>query len=322
MSEAQILTDGFVTEHCIMLVEGEMVDDVLRVHRMGNPIVETRERSLSVMGHQTNLFSSLSTLRKVQELQQQERLHGPEGMFVILSDVHLDKPIVQDKLSVLLEGYKDWDPLPIFVLMGNFCSTPAHPKTVTGYLDDLAQLIARYPRLAQEGRFVLVPGPLDPGLGEILPRPPLPPSFRTALHQKVRHVRFASNPCRIRYFSKEIVLFRQNTVSQLRRLGLWHHRSGTATAVQHTVKTLLDQGHVCPFPGTPVYWQHDHALRLYPLPDAVVLGDRVSQYHENYAGCDAVNPGRFDKDFSFVVYRPVGDDENDHASDVEFSQVP
>ena len=80
MSEAQILTDGFMTEHCIMLVEGEMVDDVLRVHRMGNPIVETRERSLSVMGHQTNLFSSLSTLRKVQELQQ-----------------HLPQPVLQHR---------------------------------------------------------------------------------------------------------------------------------------------------------------------------------------------------------------------------------
>jgi DNA polymerase epsilon subunit 2 len=42
VSEAQILTDGFLTEHCIVLVEGEMVDGVLHVHRMGNPIVETR----------------------------------------------------------------------------------------------------------------------------------------------------------------------------------------------------------------------------------------------------------------------------------------
>ncbi len=34
-SQASLLTDGFVTENCIVLVEGETIDGVLLVHNMG-----------------------------------------------------------------------------------------------------------------------------------------------------------------------------------------------------------------------------------------------------------------------------------------------
>ena len=322
MSEAQMLTDGFITENCIMLVEGEMEDEVLRVHRMGNPIVETRDQTLDVIGHRLNLFTGLRTLGQVQQVKREERVYGSEGMLVVLSDVHLDKPIVFDKLTELFRGFEGFDPLPLFVLMGNFCSTATHPKTVIGYLDDLAQLISRFPRLANDGRFVLVPGPLDPGIGGVLPRPPMPPSVRSTLQQKVRNVHFASNPCRIRYFSKEIVLFRNNLVNQLRQYSIFRGTASAGgaisetTSAQHAVKTVLDQGHLCPV-RTPIYWQHDHAMRLYPLPDTVILADKADQYYENYAECDAINPGPFYNDFSFVVYRPA-----DKEDRVELSQVP
>lgn len=34
----------------------------------------------------------------------------------------------------------------------------------------LAELLTEFPQLAQNSRFVFVPGPLDPGPGKILPR--------------------------------------------------------------------------------------------------------------------------------------------------------
>jgi len=73
------------------------------------------------------------------------------------------------------------------------------------------------------------------------------------------------------------------------------------------VKTLVDQAHLCPLPlhVRPVYWQHDQALRLYPLPDVLVLADRFDSYHLSYEGCTAFNPGSFMlSDFSFMVYWP------------------
>lgn len=82
------------------------------------------------------------------------------------------------------------------------------------------------------------------------------------------------------------------------------------------MKTLLDQAHICPLPlhVNPVYWQYDHALRLYPLPDVIVLADFYDQYHWCYEECVALNPGSFPTEFSFVVYRPS-------SRGTEFSRV-
>jgi len=321
LDDAMVLTDGFITENCIVLVEGEMVDGVLHVHRIGNPIIEDRAESLDSIGlQQTDIFGCMSTIAQLEDIREQEQEH--DGMFVILSDLHLDKIGVMERLEFMLGKYQEIDgDLPVFVFMGNF-ATSSDPKTVIGYLDELANMIGNMPRLAKEGKFVFVPGPRDPGMGLVLPRPPLPNYCTQGLRSKLQHVKFASNPCRIRYFSKELVFFRQDTLQTLRRNCILKPRTGSDWA-QHTVKTLLDQGHLSPLP-TPIYWQYDHALRLYPLPDAVILGDRVDQFFENYSSCDCINPGPFSNDFSFVVYRPIADVDKDGTtkSDVEFSAVP
>jgi hypothetical protein len=56
--------------------------------------------------------------------------------------------------------------------------------------------------------------------------------------------------------------------------------------------TLLQQSHVCPLPMTaqPVYWNYDHALRLYPLPDVVVVADPSRAADFAYEGCTCINP--------------------------------
>lgn len=321
LDDAMVLTDGFIAENCVVLVEGEMVDGVLHVHRLGNPIIEERSESLDNLGLQnTDIFGCMSTIAQLEDIREQEQNH--DGMFVILSDLHLDKPGVMERLEVMLERYQEIEgDLPVFVFMGNF-TTSSDPKTVIGYLDELANMIGNMPRLAKEARFVFVPGPRDPGMGQVLPRPPLPNYCTQSLRSKLQHVKFASNPCRIRYFSKELVFFRQDTLQTLRRSCILKPRAGSEW-VQHAVKTLLDQGHLSPLPS-PIYWQYDHALRLYPLPDALILGDRVDQFFETYASCDCINPGPFSNDFSFVVYRPVAEvDRNGYTkSDVEFSAVP
>ena len=94
---------------------------------------------------------------------------------------------------------------------------------------------------------------------------------------------------------------------------------------RHAIKSVLDQGHLSPLPlsASPIYWQHDASLRLYPFPDALIVGDNVDQYYENYEECDAINPGSFSSSgFNFVVYRPIGEIRNMRTkSDVEFSQI-
>lgn len=46
---------------------------------------------------------------------------------------------------------------------------------------------------------------------------------------------------------------------------------------EHLCATLLQQSHLCPVPleAQLVFWNFDHALHLYPIPDVLVLADRV-----------------------------------------------
>ncbi|KAI1463961.1 DNA polymerase alpha/epsilon subunit B-domain-containing protein [Daldinia caldariorum] len=60
------------------------------------------------------------------------------------------------------------------------------------------------------------------------------------------------------------------------------------------VKTMLDQGYLCPFRHAirPVHWDHATALHLYPLPTAMVLADPTAPpFCVTYEGCHVMNPG-------------------------------
>ncbi|KAK5628669.1 hypothetical protein RRF57_004384 [Xylaria bambusicola] len=60
------------------------------------------------------------------------------------------------------------------------------------------------------------------------------------------------------------------------------------------VKTVLDQGYLCPFRHAirPVHWDYASALHLYPLPTALVLVDTTAPpFAITYEGCHVMNPG-------------------------------
>ena len=65
--------------------------------------------------------------------------------------------------------------------------------------------------------------------------------------------------------------------------------------MEQLVQTILDQSHLSPLPQStrPTLWEYDHALRLYPMPTAVVLADKYERYELTYEGCHVFNPGRF-----------------------------
>jgi DNA polymerase epsilon subunit 2 len=66
------------------------------------------------------------------------------AMFVVVSDVWLDKPAVLDRLRMMFDGYATMEPPPIFVLMGNFLSQPYGADTnnvFKGAFDTLCDLI-------------------------------------------------------------------------------------------------------------------------------------------------------------------------------------
>lgn len=213
MAETQLLSDGFITENSIVLVEGEMVDGVFQCNRLGHPIFEPRDEALDAIGLQSSdIFGAIPTLSELSRINDQEMQYGSDGMFVILSDVHLDDATVLSKLEVLFGGYNDYTPLPIFVLMGNFSSNYSVASgsesgksnaAMVGLFDELANIICKFPNIARDGRFILLPGQNDPGLApQILPRPAIPSYFTGTLRSRVKNIYFASNPCRLRYYSK------------------------------------------------------------------------------------------------------------------------
>ena len=233
-------------------------------------------------------------------------------MFV--SDVHLDNPNVIAALKHVFTGYMDDNFIPsVVVLMGQFLSHPfgqdvSDVQTLCDKFAELGTMIkTQFEQLAEQTTFIIVPGTLDPGPGNVLPRPPMPDmitrKFVEALGED--HVKLATNPCRIRYLTQEIVIFRDNLVQKMIRhcaVKPDFHESGLVS--EHMVKTVIDQAYLCPLPliARPVLWKHHHAMWLFPTPHTIVLADKVDSYICEYGGGLGLNPGSFAADFSFQMY--------------------
>jgi len=322
-----MLSSGLFTEGCMVLVEGETRDDgVFHASTLISPPAEPRMKTLTAcppldwLG--SNLAAHANTPEKQLKIDLLKSSSHADDMIVILSDVHLDKPKVLQKIATMLEGLKEHVP-PAFVFMGNFTSAPfanqpGEMQKLKGYFDGLCDVLLKYPALCRESHFVFIPGPRDlPAcLGSSLPQSALPAVFTARLRDRLTHVTFATNPCRVSWVNKEICLYREELVHKLRRNCIRPPSElETSDVSQHLVKTVIDQAHLAPLPADkrPIYWNYDHALRLYPLPDLLVLADCVDQYEWPYEGVKAINPGTFAHDFSFVVYFPAKDN-------VEFSR--
>ncbi|DBA03656.1 TPA: hypothetical protein N0F65_006835 [Lagenidium giganteum] len=217
-------TDGLFTINCVVLVEGEVIDDVLHVHSMGFPPPETKQKSLTILSGIDPLGIEVSA----QQLEQIRALEASDhhATFIVLSDVHLDDPQVMKHLDILFQGLESVLPT-LFILMGDFTSTPVGGgagsntlRDLKEYLDDLGNIILKYPRLAEFSRFVLVPGPNDPGSSRALPRHPLPDFCTRDLIRKIPNITCATNPCRIRYYTQDIVIFREDQHQKMHRHAL------------------------------------------------------------------------------------------------------
>lgn len=83
--------------------------------------------------------------------------------------------------------------------------------------DALADLIAAYPLISRSTHFVFVAGPLDITMNTTLPRRPLLSSLVGRLKTKVPKAHFGTNPCRIKFFDQEIVIFREDLMARMLR---------------------------------------------------------------------------------------------------------
>ncbi|KAF9903217.1 DNA-directed DNA polymerase epsilon, subunit B [Linnemannia zychae] len=302
---------GLFTENCFVLVEGQYTDDnVIIVETIGLPPPELRDETKKV-------FGNIDFLGAPKEMRSEEQLkviaqEYEDISFVILADIWLDQPKTFATLRTIFEGYSN-STLPLaFIMCGSFKSQPfLFNGLESGQYRDgfntLAELIAEFPTMATFSYFIFVPGPNDPWGASILPRPKIPDFYTAKIRSLVKRSIFASNPCRIKYCDQEIVIFREDILNRLLRNCIVPP-CGDVVIQKQLVRTIIDGAHLCPLPLTTrqVSWAHDHALRIYPIPDALILADKFEAYNFKYQNCHCMNPGSFPtSDYSWMVYYPA-----------------
>ncbi|KAJ1563930.1 hypothetical protein HK405_000268 [Cladochytrium tenue] len=121
-----------------------------------------------------------------------------------------------------------------------------------------------------------------------------------------------------------MVVFRDDLLARMRRNAVaCPDEEDESQAGRMLVKTIASQGHLSPLPVTsrPVFWEVDHALQVYPLPQLMVLADRDNRYTHTVDGkggdeggsrgdaasgaCVALNPGSFGASGTFAMWAPA-----------------
>lgn len=216
------------------------------------------------------------------------------------------------RLKEVLCHYDKEDVVPsLFVFMGNFCSHPCDLSfnsfsSLRLKFGELGQMIGACPQLMKHSRFLLIPGPDDPGSSTVLPRCALPKYITEEFRMHIPNAIFSSNPCRVKFCTQEIIFFRQDLLYRMLRSCLIRPSTKTSDPFEHLVATITHQSHLCPLPLSvqPVIWNYDHCLQLYPTPHTIVLGDKSEQKAFNSEELTCFNPGSFSNDSTFVAYRP------------------
>ncbi|KAK3249755.1 hypothetical protein CYMTET_40834 [Cymbomonas tetramitiformis] len=313
-----LTTTGLFTENCGVVAEGELGQDgIFHVSVLGLPPLETREAFAEVTGEENFFGGQAVSPDEIAEIEEKMEKSAASELFVVLSDVWLDREGTHDRLRTVLSGFNEVETVPsLFIFIGNFTSRyvgleGGKISELKAHFKALGELIASFPRLMESAKFIFVPGPSDPSPSQAFPRPPLPACLTSSLSDSLgESAIIATNPCRIRFFTQEIVIFREDLQQRMQRLTcLTPDTQETKSFFQHVAVTVLGQGHLCPLPITvqPVYWEFDHAMRLYSAPHVLILADQAQseEFHYQEANSKCFNPGSFGTDGSFAAYRPV-----------------
>ncbi|XP_060531569.1 DNA polymerase epsilon subunit 2 [Cylas formicarius] len=305
---------GFFVENVFVLVNGYYEDRILCVSTIALPPGEEYQDSRPSFGN-INYFGGNSDvpLRDSKTLKR-HLLENKNAMFMFFSDVWLDNNLIFDKLEKLFMKTEQFAQPIAFVFMGNFMAESQGNESLDvlkKLFKKFAELISKFPNIVALSQFVFIPGLLDPCTPHIVPRLELPTYVTEDMQKILPNAIFATNPCRIQYCTKEIVIFRADLVPKFMQGTL--NKPRKQEIGNNLAKTLISQGHLSPMAlnALTVHWDFDYCLSVYPLPDLIVVGDRSESYQGIYKNCIVVNPGQFCADeFPFKMYYPNNDLQN------------
>ena len=214
----------------------------------------------------------------------------------------------------------------IFVFCGNFLKDQNKNLTETKQYQSaftkFGELLqTEFPEVAAHSLLYFVPGPQDMtarGKSAVFPLTHLPQTFTRNFQEIIPQAVFTTNPLRLRVFGKELIIFRDEASSRMRAENILPVQpiqdaveSGKPIPYfDQVTKTMIDSSHLYPYRRSkfPVYPSEDHALRLFPLPDALFLCDHstgVRSTKSSYLECPCFNPGSFSTAKTFAIYHPV-----------------
>eukprot|EP00178_Gracilaria_changii_P006791 TRINITY_DN2205_c0_g1_i1.p1 TRINITY_DN2205_c0_g1~~TRINITY_DN2205_c0_g1_i1.p1 ORF type:complete len:757 (+),score=95.73 TRINITY_DN2205_c0_g1_i1:205-2475(+) len=335
LSEA-LVTSGMHTEGSFVIAQGQVTErkgeePIFKVQAMGTPPHESREDTIVALGRDSNLYGGHFDMSETLDLVNIEE-QSIETVFLFISDVALDNSRVLAGLRHIWKGFLEDGVVPsVVILMGNFLSHPFGQKpddvsTLCEKFGELGALVKQeFEELIGKTTFVIVPGPNDPGPGNVLPRPAMPQMITKRFVEAVgsENVHLATNPCRIRFITQEIVILRDDLMQKMiRHCAVKPDVAEAGLMHAHLVKTVSDQSYLTPLPvsARPVLWAHDHGLWLFPTPHVTVLADKVDSYICTYEKNLGMNPGSFKTDFSFLVYLPAEKRAQQSSLDSEHTQ--
>lgn len=321
----------YFMENCFYILEGfyDGITETLKVLKIALPPIESATQLRSVVGT-TNLFgtktkkcvSSNSELKRIEQ-------NNPDIFFVLINEFWMDSPKCMQNFEKMLSGFISNQAIPAaFVITGNF-SSQAHMNELVAinnyqanFLTFSKNLADNFKEIAQQSRFIFIPGSKDPGpISQMLPRPAILKQISHKVQKYLPNSVFTSNPCRIQYCSKEIVICKIDLVRVMDLLTIdrtvLHEEKNLEEKINATVQTIKSQAHVSPLPldVQPVLDTRDHCLELTAFPDLLVYGEgalNIKQF--NYQG--VVSPGSFGERALFQVYFPA----NGHVEDSEIAE--
>ncbi|CAI4222152.1 unnamed protein product [Auanema sp. JU1783] len=319
-SNAEFRT-GLFTEGGIYMFEGTLESNIFYVHIAALVPTESADQTREHFGNENWFGGDDPIAFRCNKKLVAACVRNVEAAIVIVSDVHLDQPKVMRALYHMWSGFAMCPPVA-FILCGNFCSRPRQPDTMELMEEGFRRLSNQlnedsHRKAFADTHFIFVPGPDDPSMNMCLPRPHLPSPLLNPL-KTLPNVLLASNPCRIQYGSKEIVVLRDDLVEKICR--------HTVNSVEQSniprafALTVLSQANLSPLPShiAPVLWDWGTALSLHPLPDLLVVADKYIHFTERESDMIVCNPGSFStSSFGFHVYYPEQKKVDDSVIELE-----
>ena len=324
--------DSFVTENMVLLCKGRYRGDMFYVVSVEQPpLYSLRAREINFKVNQNDYFGAYQKLRRELAAQsvaasectrafEQSNVQQEQQSVIVLSEVHLDCPRQMRALEQLFETLEGMLP-SIIVVAGRFISEQNRYRVsheqARDYFEQLGNIIRErsFDYLRDHTEWVFVPALDDPGQINLIPQLPLNQTLVTGfigtLQGKIKKVTLGTNPLRVSFNGKEVVLSRFNLFQKLKQ----NHHSRVAFAQEkakvqenarnqrestgglqaapptitddtyRVARTVLHQSFLMPLPQIvqPVTWAYAmDTLALTPHPDFLVLADECSDYHYTF----------------------------------------